>query len=48
MPNVKLLDDAKNALLSYRWPGNVRQLKNVIEQLSLFEAGNTVDAEQVK
>lgn len=48
MPNVKLLDDAKNALLSYRWPGNVRQLKNVIEQLSLFEAGNSVDAEQVK
>lgn len=48
MPGVKLLDDAKNALLSYRWPGNVRQLKNVIEQLSLFEAGNTIDAEQVK
>lgn len=48
MPGVKLLDDAKNALLSYRWPGNVRQLKNVIEQLSLFEAGNTVDADQVK
>lgn len=48
MPSMKLLDDAKNALLSYRWPGNVRQLKNVIEQLSLFEAGNSVDAEQVK
>ena len=48
MPSLKLLDDAKNALLSYRWPGNVRQLKNVIEQLSLFEAGNSVDAEQVK
>lgn len=48
MPNVKFLDDAKNALLNYRWPGNVRQLKNVIEQLSLFEAGNSVDAEQVK
>lgn len=48
MPGMKLLDDAKNALLGYRWPGNVRQLKNVIEQLSLFEAGNSVDAEQVK
>lgn len=48
MPGMTLLDDAKNALLSYRWPGNVRQLKNVIEQLSLFEAGNSVDAEQVK
>ena len=48
MPSVKLLDDAKNALLSYRWPGNVRQLKNVIEQISLFEAGNAVDAQQIK
>lgn len=48
MPNIKLLDDAKNTLLSYRWPGNVRQLKNIIEQMSLFEAGNSLDAEQVK
>lgn len=48
MPVIKLLDDAKNALLSYRWPGNVRQLKNVIEQISLFEAGDTVGAEQIK
>ena len=48
MPNIKLLDDAKNALLSYRWPGNVRQLKNIVEQMSLFEAGNSLDAEQVK
>ncbi len=48
MPNIRLLDDAKNVLLSYRWPGNVRQLKNVIEQLSLFEAGNSIDGEQIK
>ena len=47
-PSVTWLEDAKNALLGYRWPGNVRQLKNVIEQLSLFEAGNTVNAEQVR
>lgn len=48
MPNVTLLDGAKNVLLSYRWPGNVRQLKNVIEQLSLFEAGKNVDEQQLK
>lgn len=48
MPAVKILDVAKDALLAYRWPGNVRQLKNVIEQLSLFEAGNTVDSEQIR
>ena len=48
MPNVTFLESAKNALLSYRWPGNVRQLKNVIEQLSLFEAGNSIDEQQLK
>ena len=48
MPNVTFLESAKNTLLSYRWPGNVRQLKNVIEQLSLFEAGNSIDEHQLK
>ena len=45
---VKFDDSAKSVILSYRWPGNVRQLKNVIEQIALFEAGNTVDGELVK
>ena len=39
---VTLDDTARSALLRYRWPGNVRQLKNIVEQISLFEAGNTV------
>lgn len=43
MPPVEFDQSAKDALLNYRWPGNVRQLKNVIEQIALFEAGNTVD-----
>lgn len=43
------LDDTARAVIShYRWPGNVRQLKNVIDQISLFEAGNRVDAETVR
>ncbi len=45
---VKFDDSAKSVLLSYRWPGNVRQLKNVIEQIALFEAGSTVYGEEIK
>ena len=41
---VTLSDDAHNLLKTYHWPGNVRQLKSVIEQVALFESGNTVDA----
>ncbi len=39
---VEWADDARHTLLNYRWPGNVRQLKNVVEQVALFEAGTTV------
>lgn len=42
MPKISFADDTRHLLLSYRWPGNVRQLKNVIEQLSLFEAGKEI------
>lgn len=35
-------NDARRRLLQYSWPGNVRQLKNVIEQISLFESGKDV------
>jgi transcriptional regulator with PAS, ATPase and Fis domain len=41
---VTFTDDAQRLLKSYHWPGNVRQLKSVIEQVALFESGNTVDA----
>lgn len=41
-PELRLSPDALNLLLAYRWPGNVRQLKNVIEQLALFEASEPV------
>lgn len=45
MPAVSFGDDARVALLHYRWPGNVRQLKNIVEQVSLFEAGSEVTAQ---
>ena len=41
---VTLTDDAQRLLKSFHWPGNVRQLKSVIEQVALFESGNTVDS----
>ncbi len=37
MPSISLTDDAKELLMSYRWPGNVRQLKNITEQISVIE-----------
>lgn len=44
-PRITLDESASRLLLHYNWPGNVRQLKNVIEQLSLFQAGNEVNAD---
>jgi transcriptional regulator with PAS, ATPase and Fis domain len=37
MPAIHLDLDAKNILLNYSWPGNVRQLKNITEQISIIE-----------
>lgn len=34
--------EARDAMLAYRWPGNVRQLKNVVEQLCVFHAGTEI------
>jgi transcriptional regulator with PAS, ATPase and Fis domain len=37
MPAIRLDSEAKNTLLNYSWPGNVRQLKNITEQISIIE-----------
>jgi transcriptional regulator with PAS, ATPase and Fis domain len=37
MPSIKLTPAAQNLLEQYRWPGNIRQLKNVAEQMSVLE-----------
>ena len=39
---VEFDDSARMALQDYSWPGNVRQLKNIVEQIALFNAGGTV------
>jgi transcriptional regulator with PAS, ATPase and Fis domain len=48
MPPIKLTDEANEILANYRWPGNVRQLKNITEQLSVIEQERTIDAETFK
>ncbi|WP_340153550.1 sigma-54 dependent transcriptional regulator [uncultured Marivirga sp.] len=40
---IKLTADAKQALMAYRYPGNIRQLKNIAEQISLLEMEREVD-----
>jgi transcriptional regulator with PAS, ATPase and Fis domain len=37
MPPISLTDEAKELIMNYRWPGNVRQLKNITEQISVIE-----------
>jgi transcriptional regulator with PAS, ATPase and Fis domain len=44
MPMVQLTDDAKNLLTTYRWPGNIRQLKNIAEQISIIEQQRDISA----
>ncbi|MFM7007268.1 MAG: sigma-54 interaction domain-containing protein [Flavobacteriales bacterium] len=44
MPAIKLTESAIELLLSYPWPGNIRQLKNLVEQLSVIETAREIDA----
>jgi DNA-binding NtrC family response regulator len=43
-PPITLTDEAKQLLTAYRWPGNVRQLRNLTEQISVIEKEREVDA----
>ncbi|MEI7594658.1 MAG: sigma-54 dependent transcriptional regulator [Bacteroidota bacterium] len=44
MPSLTLNEDAQRVFLNYRWPGNVRQLKNVTEQASVIEKDRILNA----
>jgi DNA-binding NtrC family response regulator len=44
MPSIELDDDARKLLVNYRWQGNVRQLKNITEQISIIEENRLVTA----
>ena len=47
VPRIELDEQAKRALLSYSWPGNIRQLKNVAEQISILELNRTITADVI-
>ena len=45
MPTIKLKDAAVDLIQQYNWPGNIRQLRNLVEQLSVIETERELDAE---
>lgn len=44
MPPIRLTPDAVEVLCSYRWPGNIRQLKSIAEQISVIEHERHIDS----
>lgn len=44
MPVIKLTEEAVSMLNNYSWPGNIRQLKNLVEQISVIETSREIDA----
>ena len=45
MPVIKLTSDAEQILVDYYWPGNVRQLKNITEQISIIEKNRDINGD---
>lgn len=45
MPSIRLTEDAIHALINYNWPGNIRQLKNVTEQISVVEKSRDINSD---
>jgi transcriptional regulator with PAS, ATPase and Fis domain len=48
MPTIRLDDAARDLLIHYRWPGNIRQLRNVAEQVSVLETERNITASELK
>ncbi|MDG5800441.1 sigma-54 dependent transcriptional regulator [Marinilabiliaceae bacterium ANBcel2] len=48
MPSIKLNSEARKLLEKYRWPGNIRQLKNITEQISVIEQNRELSAEDLQ
>jgi DNA-binding NtrC family response regulator len=48
MPEIDLTPEAELILTSYRWPGNIRQLKNMVEQIAVLEKKQVLDSETLK
>lgn len=47
MPAIRLTDDAVLVLEKYNWPGNIRQLKNIVEQISVIENERIITGERL-
>lgn len=47
-PTIRFSEEARRVMMLYRWPGNVRQLKNVVEQIALFNAGQEIGGSTIK
>ena len=47
IPRITLTEDAKKIMLKYKWPGNVRQLKNITEQMSVLSTEREIDANTI-
>lgn len=45
LPKISLSDEAKQIMLKYKWPGNVRQLKNITEQMSVLSREREINAQ---
>ena len=48
VPAVRLSDEAVRVLETYRWPGNIRQLRNLVEQLCVVESDREINAEVLR
>lgn len=48
LPKITLSEEAKQILLKYKWPGNVRQLKNITEQMSVLSSEREITPESLK
>ena len=48
MPGVRLTDEARVMIMNHRWPGNIRQLRNVTEQISIIEKERMIGPEKLK
>ena len=47
VPKIQLDESAKRAIIEYSWPGNIRQLKNIAEQISILELNRDINGEVV-
>lgn len=47
LPKITLSDEAKYIMMKYKWPGNVRQLKNITEQMSVLSQEREISGEAI-